>query len=287
MGLSSRRPEPLGVHFAGNGAQVVCSDSLVRRCLARYFAHCQNGASAPGAAYEITGSASRGFILMRDGKPLLSGAGRDRVVLELIQDLTSRLIGPNQRQLLFHAGCLARKGRGVMLCGRTGAGKSTLAAWLADLGLGYLGEEVAAVDPVSGRMTGLPRCITLKGESAREWRERLIRRGRAPMELTAHGHLWIDPAQLGPGWMAAGAAARLVVFPRFAEKAPLRAEAMSSGAAAFELLQNLVNARNLADPLGATARLAQGTRACRLTYSSGREAAQWIDDAIKAPSTRP
>lgn len=81
-----------------------------------------------------------------------------------------------QRGLLpLHANAVAIEGRAVAFCGRSGAGKSSLAAWFADRGRPILCDDVCAIGFDEG---GAP--IVLPGvPRLRLWEDALSRSGRA------------------------------------------------------------------------------------------------------------
>ena len=64
--------------------------------------------------------------------------------------------------LLFHAGGIEADGTGVLLPGASGSGKSTLVAGLVRAGLGYLTDELAALNMATGRLVPYAKPITVK-----------------------------------------------------------------------------------------------------------------------------
>ncbi len=73
-----------------------------------------------------------------------------------------------------HAAVVERRGRALILSAHSGAGKSTLCAALVLAGWRLFSDEFALIDPDTGRLSPLPRPISLK-EAAIE-----IIKGRAP-----------------------------------------------------------------------------------------------------------
>jgi hypothetical protein len=68
-----------------------------------------------------------------------------------------------QRGLLYlHAATVAMANRGVLLCGDKGAGKSTLSLTLAGRGHGFLGDEVAVVDPAARVCLPFQRSVSVR-----------------------------------------------------------------------------------------------------------------------------
>jgi energy-coupling factor transporter ATP-binding protein EcfA2 len=61
----------------------------------------------------------------------------------------------------LHAACLVAGGKGLLVSGRPGAGKTTLALHLMDLGLEYSGDDIVLIAP-DGRAEGVPFPPTIK-----------------------------------------------------------------------------------------------------------------------------
>ncbi len=87
---------------------------------------------------------------------LMADDGR-MIVAEPLSDATEADIAPfilstgfaailhQRRVLAFHAATVAWRGRAIVLCGPTGAGKSTLAAALCRAGAGFVGDDIAPI----------------------------------------------------------------------------------------------------------------------------------------------
>jgi HprK-related kinase A len=69
------------------------------------------------------------------------------------------------RWVAVHAAVLERDGRTLILSALSGSGKSTLCAALVLRGWRLFSDEFALIDPDSGRLTPLPRPISLKNAS--------------------------------------------------------------------------------------------------------------------------
>jgi HprK-related kinase A len=67
--------------------------------------------------------------------------------------------------VVLHSAVVERSGMAVLLPGRPGSGKSTLCAALVNRGWRLLSDEFALLRPHDGRLTPLPRPISLKNQS--------------------------------------------------------------------------------------------------------------------------
>jgi len=102
---------------------------------------------------------------------------RKAVALFLLQ----RLMRLRDDAIFFHAASVALDGRGALLIGPKGAGKSTLALALAARGHGLLGDETACYVPARDELLAFRRPVGIKpGPRARAVQDALTRAGRDP-----------------------------------------------------------------------------------------------------------
>lgn len=168
--------------------------------------------------------------------------------------------------LLVHAGSLvAPSGGGLLLPGPSGAGKSTLVAALVKEGFGYLSDEAAAIDPVTGRLYPYAKALSLK-------RERDGRLGPFG-ELRPDEDGWpqikrqwhLRAEDIRPGATGGPCRVRFIVASRYAPDEATGVTPMSAGGAAYELARNSLNIsmyRSRALPL--LAGVVRGARTFRL-----------------------
>ena len=123
---------------------------------------------------------------------------------------------------LLHAGALAGPAGGLLLCGDSGAGKSSLLAGLVHAGFPFIADDIVPVEAGSGLIWPVPLAISIKHGS---WpaisglfpqlaRAPIIRFGGRSMR-----YLWPDARALAEH--SSGYAAAAVLFPRYAEDAPV------------------------------------------------------------------
>ncbi|HUO55481.1 MAG TPA: PqqD family peptide modification chaperone [Rhodoblastus sp.] len=74
---------------------------------------------------------------------------------------TARILARPRREIMFHAACLTRGDRTLLLSGAPGTGKTTLALHLVANGFLYGGDDIALIAP-DGSVRGLPLAPTVK-----------------------------------------------------------------------------------------------------------------------------
>lgn len=278
-------PSPLLINFGDQAASLQCDDPELAAYLAEMFRHSLDGRFPPRTAYHISAAKDGRFTLRRDAHILQTGPSTATLLPWLMQDLVSALIEAQAEQLIFHAGGVVVDEMGIFLGGQTGSGKSTLTACLLANGASYLSDEVAALSPADPpTMIGLARPLVLKEALPPAWAPWLPDPTSPPLAPMTDGTHWILPAWMGAGVAVGPAPLRLLLFPTYRADTPLAIRPLTPAEAAFHLLQNLVNARNLPDKgISATADIARRVPAYQIAYDEATAVAAWIHDQPLRP----
>ena len=94
----------------------------------------------------------------------VAGNTRDAAIAHTVAELVEAACATDQRLLVLHAAGVSRAGRGLLLIGPGGAGKTTLAAALNASGWELLSDDVIPVTP-EGHLLGLGLSLCLKAGS--------------------------------------------------------------------------------------------------------------------------
>lgn len=193
--------------------------------------------------------------------------------------------------LIIHAAVLERDGRALILPAPSGSGKSTLCAGLV-FGGGWrlLSDELALIDPGSGRVFPLPRPLSLKNESID------VLRSFAPLALfgevvheTVKGRVaHVQPPADGVHRASQSALPAWVVVPCYAAGAAAALEPLSRARAFMTLVDNAFN-YNVHGRRGFAA-IADVIDHCdchRFTYSSLPQAVTVFDQLARDDRRRP
>ena len=270
------------IHFAGNAVRFVAREKYIIEALDAHLNYCQGEEGQTVAIYNIVAVNQAAFSVTFNDGNLYSGIKPESLLPLLMHDGLAQLNGSAVSSLVFHSAAVSDRGRGLILCGSGGSGKSSLAAWLTASGFQYLTDEVIAIPLGDGDIRGFCRSLILKHGSEFIWRRWLLNEQTHGFLRFPDGSTWIAPTLFNPNAVCQSAIPYLVLFPKYVPDSPLNVQRLTQADTLFRLMQCLVNARNFPDGgLPATARLAKQVQAYSLTYSNIESAVEWIKQIIR------
>jgi hypothetical protein len=197
--------------------------------------------------------------------------------------------GHCHQYLVLHAAVLERNGRALVMPAPSGSGKSTLCAALLFRGWRLLSDELAIIEPETGRLVPMPRAVSLKnasievisgfagqavqfGSIVRDTLKGRVGHFAAPADSVERGDETVKP-----GW---------VVFPRYEAGASARLAPLARGEALMALIENAFNYNvHRASGFQTLADLVQASRCHRFSYSKLDEAVELFEAmASEAPA---
>jgi hypothetical protein len=120
------------------------------------------GAAAPGAHFAIVSPDARSALVLITEKMLRFPY---HVRYELLEFAVFTLAARAQAVVPLHAACVSRRGRGVLMLGPAGAGKSTAALHCALAGLDLVSEDSVFIAPETLRATGIANFLHVRPDS--------------------------------------------------------------------------------------------------------------------------
>ena len=258
----------VGVEYEGDGAAKIV-DFLYRNIPS-------DASPGPGnITFRLLSDDGSGQLRLCRAEALLyEGDAAAKAADLLLSQSCYQLANHSQGGMLFHAGALALpgQGKGWLLPGGVGAGKTTLTAWLLTRGLDYLTDELAFVPDGAETMQTLARPLNLKRPARAALRDHFDFERHADRMLSSPAGDLISPEALNPTRLAgAPGAARVstIIFPRYQAGSDFVWRPLSKAQAGLALMQCLVNARNLPEHgFPQISRLAKAVPAYAMTYAN-------------------
>jgi len=159
------------LHGRPDASRVLCIDELAARI--NFFGippdevdavFGQFAANASSAALELSIVACGDEIFVFEGDRPLGSFGADGWIPQLKATLTERYAANVRDAFLIHGAFLVREGRGLLLSGVPGAGKTTLCVALAKSGWDYQGDDIVRLES-SGKAMGTPFAACVKSDA--------------------------------------------------------------------------------------------------------------------------
>ena len=112
-----------------------------------------------------------------------------------------------QQFFLIHASVVARDGQAILIGGPAGAGKSTLTLALTHLGYGFMSDDLAPLDRITGMVNPFPRTLWIADPDGHVSHE-CLRSGKKPLPAVSFGDQQIRTPQQPKVllWLTSGAA---------------------------------------------------------------------------------
>lgn len=265
------------VAFAGSGVRVEGVGRTAAGLIEFLFADLPCRSDRPPCAdLRLEADVERGALTLHDnGRLHVRSSSLGDLAAALVGVTISRLSESCDRGLLLHAAAVARDGRCLLLPGRSGVGKTTLAAWLVARGFEYLTDEIVFIPHGSGTVEPFMRPLCVKASAM------TVLSARLP-GLDTEAVLRGDEVTLVP-WRALGRAAAsptvlsAIVFPEYEAGATRVPGPVPGAEAGLQLMGCLINARNLAghgfrEVIG----LVRQVSASRLPYGDLEQVDAWI-----------
>jgi len=162
-----------------------------------------------------------GYQLLREGTPLDVIHPPRALLAALDTAITAAAVDVLSGQyLLIHAGAVAYADRSVLLPAAAGRGKSTLVAGLLAAGCHYLSDEVAVLDPPTGRLLPFAKHLAIKRGGAAVLAQLYPELASSVPRLhDGREVVWYLPPPRG-AWPARPVPLRYVILPDYVPAAP-------------------------------------------------------------------
>lgn len=271
----------LQVQFCRSTARIQCDDADLSALLTGYFRHCLGQQPFPVVVrYQLTHDETAWYI-QRDDQPAYDVPTPTLAYMHVALDVVAKLVNRCSQHTIFHAAGLARDERGIVLCGQSDSGKSTLAAWLTASGFDFMSDEMIALADDSPEITGFTCPLILKKNSTFLWQHWLPDKTRLDFLYALDGAVWIDPEMLRPHSVRPVVIPHLLIFPRYDAQATLTVQPLTSAQATFRLMQRVINFASRTDRgVNAAKNLARQTTAYAVTYRDLHQVTTWLEQTL-------
>lgn len=214
----------------------------------------------------VTAGRPTRMSLWEQEKQIYFGQCKQTLAHLLVNEVIYEGIVGNHHHLALHGGAVAKAGKGILLPGKSGSGKSSLTAWLVGKGFSYLTDELVllaedrSILPFARPLSLKPPASDLIVDLFDLNKEKLLTGPRGTM---------IPYRQLNGTNIKTFPTLHTIIFPMFVAGEDAELTKISHARCCLRLLETYVNARNLTDHgFGSLAELIRGVDAYELRYGS-------------------
>jgi hypothetical protein len=273
------------ITYAGNTLAIEYSGDLLARIVDFLYQHIPaEEDTPPRLTYRLLSEeGTERLALYRDDTVLYSGESEAVLAELLLSDTCHHLAAHSRGGLLFHAAGLAWGDQGLLLPGGIGGGKSTLAAWLVTKGWDYLTDELVFVPEGTEAMQTFTRPLNLKNPARAVLQDQFDFKTNAPYILSGPHSFLVPPTLLKPANRLSQPPLSLILFPHYLPDGDFLLRPLSKAQAGLELMQCLVNARNLPEHgFPEVARLARRVPAHKMSYAHFDQLGECVERVLQS-----
>jgi hypothetical protein len=221
----------------------------------------------PHVALTISRLDDRQLALSRGEERLYEGDSKASLASVLVGETIRHLTDKCDRGLTIHAAALCRDDAGIIMPGKSGAGKSSLTTWLLGRGFSYLTDELVFIPRNSLLIEAFTRPINIKSHGVGAISRYFDFEANKSNTLASRHVTMIPHRLLNPHTASGPAELSMIMFPHHQLDSELDLQRLTKAQVGLSLMECLVNARNL-DGHGfqEATRVAREVPAYSLTY---------------------
>lgn len=262
----------LTVAFGESRVAVRSNDPVILSSLASTFRQMRGkGDAAPIATLSLRLESGR-YRCARAGAAQVVRPSSRGAIRWARQQILEAIIGSRPDLLWLHGAVAGWKGRAIILPGKRGRGKSTLVTALCARGATFLTDDILPLDPASLHVHPFPRVPEIRHDPGREMpADWLLEVPKT--EIALDDRIERSPLPVGA-----------IILPRAGRSGGVSLEPATPAEAILEIAEGCWNFEaHGANAVATLSRLVSGSPIMRLSFDSGRGAADTLLEWIAAP----
>jgi hypothetical protein len=226
------------------------------------------------------------ILLLYKGEKLLCEGEPGKTAVTLLGSVMYELAKETKGGLLFHAAALSRNGCSILMPGKSGSGKTFLAASLADNGYSYLTDEMTLVESEKFCLYGFYKPLHIKNPHVFKHQIALKASCRNPTN-PAYGSLPVEEGFLincfhvNPATRRQNTKAAIIIFPKYEYGIKFSIRRLTCANTGLLLMKSLINARNLTSHgFHEISMLSRKVPAYKMTYGNSSQVVRAVNSLL-------